>query len=430
VLRESDNREFAADRPEVWRAETFFSELRQRTVDAPGVTRASYGEGEQIAHDMARAWAQELQLCAETDFAGNLYMTLPGRDRSLPKVMMGSHMDSVPHGGNYDGAAGVVAGLAALQRLRRLGVAPRRDVTVMAIRAEELSWFPAPYIGSRAAFGLLPGKVLDEVVRFDTGQSLGAHLKQLGYDPDSIRGGNRYLEVSGIHAYIEVHIEQGPQLVQWNKRCAVVTGIRGNYRYKHCRVLGEYAHAGAMPRADRRDALLAAVEFARELDRMWARREAAGEDLVCTIGQFYTDPAVHTITKIPGEVRFTMDYRSESEAVLATCHTELEHDAARISKERGVSVELGERTHAPAALMDKELVALAQRCARELGIDAPRMASGAGHDCAIFAKQGVPSAMIFIRNFHSSHNPKEEMALEDFAEATRVLDAMLDELVA
>src|SRR4029079_6033288 len=111
---------------------------------------------EQIAHDMARGWGQELGLVVDVDFAGNLYLTLPGADRALPRVMMGSHMDSVPHGGNYDGAAGVVAGLGALQRLRRLRVKPRMDVTVMAIRAEEVSWFPAPYIGSRAAFGLLP----------------------------------------------------------------------------------------------------------------------------------------------------------------------------------------------------------------------------------------------------------------------------------
>src|SRR5688572_21085141 len=174
MLREQGNNDFASDCPEIWRAETFLAELRRRTTDLPGVTRASYGEGEQIAHDMARAWAEELGLALDTDAAGNLYMTLPGRDRTLPRLMMGSHMDSVPNGGNYDGAAGVVAGLMALQRRRRLDRPPQRDMTVMAIRAEELSWFPAPYIGSRAAFGILPANVLDDVVRFDTGRSLAS----------------------------------------------------------------------------------------------------------------------------------------------------------------------------------------------------------------------------------------------------------------
>ena len=416
--------------PELARADGLLAELRRRTADPPGVSRASYGEGEQIAHDMARAWAEELGLEIARDFAGNLYMTLPGRERARPRLMMGSHMDAVPHGGNYDGAAGVVAGLSALHRMRRLGVTPRMDVTVMAIRAEEVSWFPAPYIGSRAAFGILPAEVLDTVVRFDTGRTLGAHLAEGGHDPEAIRAGRRYLDPAGIGAYIEVHIEQGPHLVKSGQRCAIVTRIRGNYRYKHCRVLGEYAHAGAVPRADRRDALLAAVEFASGLDGMWARREAAGEDLVCTVGQFYTDPAVHTITKIPGEVRFTMDFRSYDEAVLADCHAELERLAERIARARAVSVELGEHTHAPAAAMDDGLVARLRGAAQCLGIEAPEMASGAGHDCAVFANQGVPCAMLFIRNYHSSHNPKEEMTIDDFAETARLLYAMLDELVA
>src|SRR5205814_10364132 len=114
--------------------------------------------------------------------------------------------------GNYDGAAGVVAGLAALQRMRRLGKKPRMNTTVMAIRAEEVSWFPAPYIGSRAAFGALPADVLDDVVRFDTGQPLAAHMKARGFDPDSVRSGKRYLDPARVGAYLELHIEQGPEL--------------------------------------------------------------------------------------------------------------------------------------------------------------------------------------------------------------------------
>lgn len=416
--------------PEIERADAFLQELRRRTVDEPGVTRASYGEGEQIAHDMVRAWAQELDLEITLDHAGNQYMTLPGRDASAPSLMMGSHMDSVPHGGNYDGAAGVVAGMTALQRMRALGVTPRMDVTVMAIRAEELSWFPAPYIGSRAAFGLLPADALDSIVRFDTGRTLAQHMKDGGHDPDAVRAAKRHLEASRIGAYIEVHIEQGPHLVQLQKRSAVVTGIRGNHRYKHSRVIGEYGHAGAVPRGDRKDALLAAVGFVSELENMWKRREAAGEDLVCTVGQFHTDAAVHTMTKIPGEVHFTMDYRSYDENVLTACHRELSENAKRIGGARGVTIDLGEHTHAEAAVMDPKLVALAKRTAQRLGIDAAEMASGAGHDCAVFANEGVPCAMIFIRNDHSSHNPKEAMDIEDFAEACTLLHGMLDELTA
>ena len=416
--------------PEIQRANAFLQALRDRTLDEPGVTRASYGDGEQVAHDMMREWARELDLEVTHDFAGNQYMTLPGRDRSAPSLMMGSHMDSVPHGGNYDGAAGVVAGMTALQRMRAHGVTPRIDVTVMAIRAEELSWFPAPYIGSRAAFGILPAATLDSVARFDTGRTLAQHMKERGYDPDAVRAGRRHLDASRIGAYIEVHIEQGPHLVQIRKRCAVVTGIRGNHRYKYCRVIGEYGHAGAVPRADRKDALFAAVEFVAGVEAMWKRREAAGEDLVCTVGQFYTDAAVHTMTKIPGEVRFTIDYRSYDENVLAAVHRELSDNARAIGQGRAVTIDLGENTHAEGAVMDPILVSLAQNVASRLGIGAPMMASGAGHDCAVFANQGVPCTMIFIRNDHSSHNPKEAMDIEDFAEACRLLHGMIDELTA
>jgi N-carbamoyl-L-amino-acid hydrolase len=416
--------------PEIQRADAFLQELRRRTLDEPGVTRASYGDGEQIAHDMMREWAREFALDVTLDHAGNQYMTLPGRDRSAPSIMMGSHMDSVPHGGNYDGAAGVVAGMTALQRMRARGTTPRMDVTVMAIRAEELSWFPAPYIGSRAAFGLLPESTLDSVVRFDTGRTLAQHMKERGHDPEAVRTGRRHLDPACIGSYIEVHIEQGPHLVRIAKRSAVVTGIRGNHRYNHCRVTGEYGHAGAVPRADRKDALLAAVEFVTELECMWKRREAAGEDLVCTVGQFHTDAAVHTMTKIPGEVRFTMDYRSYDERVLEACRRELLENAGRIGKERRVTIDLGEHTHAEAAVMDPKLVALAKRVAARLNIDAPEMASGAGHDCAVFANEGVPCVMIFIRNDRGSHNPHEAMDIEDFAEACRLLHGMLDELSA
>ena len=415
--------------PEIDRADEFMKEMRRRTVDEPGVTRASYGEGEQIAHEMVRAWAHELDLNVTHDHAGNQYMTLPGRDAAAPAVMMGSHMDSVPHGGNYDGAAGVVAGMTALARMRSRGVTPKMDVTVMAIRAEELSWFPAPYIGSRAAFGLLPGDVLD-IVRFDTGKTLGEHIAGLGFDPAAIRAGRRHLDPSRIGAYLELHIEQGPHLVKLGRKSAVVTGIRGNHRFKHGRVLGEYGHAGAVPRKDRRDALLAAVEFVADLERMWKRREEAGEDLVCTLGEFHTDATVHTMTKIPGEVCFSIDYRSYEEKVLESCRLELLESAKRIGASRNVTIDLGPHTHAAAAVMDRELIALGKRTAQKLGLDAAEMASGAGHDCAVFANEGVRCAMIFVRNDHGSHNPDEAMDIGDFAEGCALLHGMLDELVA
>ena len=408
-------------------AARLFTHLREHSIDAPGVTRASYGAGERMAHALARDTAATLQLEITTDFAGNLYMTLPGRDRTLPSIMIGSHMDSVPHGGNYDGAAGVVAGLTALARLRRQRRTPRLDITVMAIRAEELSWFPAHYIGSRAAFGRLPPEALN-AVRFDTNRSLREHMREEGFDPQAVERGQRHLDPARIGTYIELHIEQGPALVEWQKACGIVTAIRGNLRFKHARVTGEYGHAGAVPRLARRDALFAATEFASRLEGLWLERERAGDDLVCTVGQFFTDSEVHTMTKIPGEVRFTMDIRSHDDATLTQMQTQLGTMAQEISARRKVLIDTGTPIRANAAVMDAQLRAKLGQIATAQQIDAPDIASGAGHDCAVFAGEGIPCAMIFVRNDHGSHNPNEAMEMADFGEACRLLFGLLDRL--
>lgn len=408
-------------------AARLFTHLREHSVDAPGVTRASYGPGERMAHALARETAAALQLEITTDFAGNLYMTLPGCDRALPSIMIGSHLDSVPHGGNYDGAAGVVAGLTALARLRRQGRTPRQDITVMAIRAEELSWFPAHYIGSRAAFGRLPPEALD-VVRFDTNRSLREHMREEGFDPQAAERGARHLDASRIGTYVELHIEQGPALVEWQKACGIVTAIRGNLRFKHARVTGEYGHAGAVPRLARRDALFAATEFASRLEALWLEHERAGDDLVCTVGQFFTDSAVHTMTKIPGEVRFTMDIRSHDDATLTAVQTQLGTIAQEISARRKVLIDTGTPIRANAAVMDAQLRATLHQIAAGQQIDAPDIASGAGHDCAVFAREGIPCAMLFVRNDHGSHNPHEAMEIADFGEACRLLFGLIDTL--
>ena len=154
-----------APQPDRALAQRVFDELRARTAQGKGIVRDSYGPGEETAHEIVRATAEALDLEVARDAAANLYMTLSGRDRTGPALIIGSHLDSVPQGGNYDGAAGVVAGLAALAGLRQAGFRPAFDIMVMAIRAEEAAWFDASYIGSSAAFGRLPTEILDGVRR-------------------------------------------------------------------------------------------------------------------------------------------------------------------------------------------------------------------------------------------------------------------------
>ncbi|MEM9781901.1 MAG: hydantoinase/carbamoylase family amidase [Pseudomonadota bacterium] len=401
-------------------AHRLFDDLATNTADPPGVTRASFGAGEAYAHAMIAREARRIGLAWRTDAIGNGYATLPGRDRRAPVLMIGSHLDSVPHGGNFDGAAGVIAGLALLEHLAA-GPAPPVDVTVMVIRAEEMVWFPQHYLGSRAAFGLLPRDLPDSLCRSDTGRTLADHMAEAGVDPAPIREGRALLGPARIRAFVELHIEQGPVLVERAVPVGIVTAIRGNIRYRFAKIRGETTHAGGVPRTSRRDAVLAGAELAAALEAEWLRLEGAGADFVLTLGQFATDPRLHGITRVPGAVDFTLDMRSIDPAVLVRFDAMLQETAGAIARRRGVTIDLGPGTRAAEAAMDhgvrRELMAAADAA----GIAAHEMASGGGHDCAVFASLGVPAAMIFVRNENGSHNPDEAMDFGDFAAAWTVL---------
>src|SRR3546814_105574 len=209
-------------------AEALFDTLRSETYDGVGITRASYGPGEQFAHELLRRRAGELGLETATDAAGNSYMTLPGRERSARRTVIGSHLDSVAQGGNFDGAAGVIAGVTALAALSDLGWQPEGDVSVMGIRAEESAWFGVSYIGSRSALGALPDGTLDEARRADTGRTLAEHMTECGGDPGTVRSGRPSLTPRELAAYLELHIEQGPVLEEPKIPVGGVHGLRGN----------------------------------------------------------------------------------------------------------------------------------------------------------------------------------------------------------
>lgn len=402
------------------RAARLFDALASVSADAPGVTRASFGEGEDAAHAMILREAVILGLEHRVDAIGNLYITLPGADRSAPVLMTGSHLDSVPHGGNFDGAAGVLAGLVLLEQLAT-GPQPPCDVTLMAIRAEEMIWFPEHYLGSRAAFGLLTPDAPDRVKRADTGQTLAHHMETAGFDPEAIRQAKPQLDPARIRAFVEVHIEQGPVLVNADIPIGIVTGIRGNIRHRFATIRGETTHAGAVPRQARRDAVLAGAELATALEQFWLKTEAAGEDMVLTLGQFATDSMHHGITKVPGALDFTLDVRSAEDAVLARFEAAFQSEVARISSARNIAIDPGPKTQAAAEPMSGAIRTGLQNAADRSTIPSLAMPSGGGHDCAVFAGQGIPAGMLFIRNQNGSHNPDEAMDLEDFERACTVL---------
>ncbi|WP_296561014.1 Zn-dependent hydrolase [Pigmentiphaga sp.] len=408
--------------PDLALATALFAQLRRDSHDGAGITRDAYGPGEQRAHDEAVRIARTLDLEIARDAALNLYLTLPGRDRRAPRVMTGSHLDSVPAGGNYDGAAGVVAGLAVLAGWRAAGFVPPADVTVMAVRAEESTWFPYSYLGSKAAFGLVDRDAL-QLRRADTGRTLAEHLAECGGDPAAF--GGAWLDPARIARFVELHIEQGPVLVDEALPVGIVTGIRGSLRYRDARILGSYAHSGAVPRTGRRDAVRAAALLVAAIDDDWEQLEGQGRDLVVTFGKFSTNPARHAFSKVAGEVDLCVDVRSQDHAVLDEVDALLEAHARRLAQATGTRIELGPRTGSEPALMDAGIQQALDAAAARHRIAARRMASGAGHDAAVFAQRGVPTGMVFVRNDHGSHNPDEHMDMDDFALGTRLLADVL-----
>jgi N-carbamoyl-L-amino-acid hydrolase len=401
-------------------AASLFDRLSDATRRGRGIVRDSYGAGEQAAHDIMRSAAERIGLEVSVDAIGNLTMTLPGRDRSAQRIIIGSHLDSVPQGGNYDGAAGVVAGLCVVSALKRAGVDPCCDVSVMGIRAEESAWFDIAYIGSGGAFGLLDPACLS-IPRSDTGRSLESTLIERGFDPQAIRERRTLLDPSKIRAYLELHIEQGPTLVAEGLPAAVVTGIRGCKRFRNARCIGQYGHSGAVNRPHRHDAVAATVALLHHLESIWLQQEDAGADLVVTSGELFTDPAMHGPSKIAGETRFVLDVRSVSDATMNAVATEAREAAARIGAAYRVAFDLGATSDSPPAVMDSRLRASLMGL-----LERPfEMPSGAGHDAAVFAKQGIPTAMIFVRNENGSHNPDEAMTLDDFAVAAQALIGLL-----
>ena len=401
-----------------------FDRLLSETSDPPGVTRVAYGPGEAAAFRLVAEAAVAFGAEQSFDAAGNQFLTVPGQDRSR-RIVVGSHLDSVPHGGNFDGAAGVLMGVALQAALVQAGIAPPFDLTVACLRAEESCWFPHSYIGSKTALGRLEDGVLDQVRRSDTGKTLAEHMREQGFDPDAVRDGDRLLEPEHIVAYIEPHIEQAPLLLSRDLPLAAVTGIRGSFRYREMRCHGEYGHSGAMPRGMRRDAGLASARLICALHEYWQQVEARGGDLTVTFGQIGTDPAQHSFSKVPGEVKLCLDVRSQSTDELEAAEAQLGREAERISAKTGTRFELGPRSGSEPALMSERLVEIIGEAANATGIPATAMASGAGHDAAVFAQAGVPSVMMFLRNEHGSHNPDEHMESADFNAGLAVLFEMM-----
>ncbi len=399
---------------EAW---ALMEEIGRRTRGCVGITRPPYDSAEQLAADATADALRAAGLKAEFDAFGNLHAVLPGEDAALPAVGLGSHFDSVPDGGNYDGLAGVMAALAVLLAARRSGQKLARDMRLVGLRGEESPWYGTAYLGSRMALGHVPFATMGALVRGDTGRTLADHMAVLGFTGQV----GPVLGPANLACWLELHIEQGPLLIAEGVPVGIATAIRGNIRHARARCLGGWAHSAAVPRAFRRDAVVAVSELVMAMDRFWSERLAAGDDnFVVTIGQFSTNPALHAMTKVPGEVAFTLNIGATDPVVLAQAGDFTRASITDIEARRGVRFEMGSDTGSQPTPLDGRLMDRLDEAAAALGLERHRMPT-VGHDAGMFAQAGVPAAMVLVRNQNGSHNPEEAMEQADFVAGARVL---------
>lgn len=408
-------------------AEKIFADVRELTFDGVGVTRESYGRGESAAAGYLRAFASSEGLAVDADRAANLMFRLPGVPADAPCVWTGSHIDSVPQGGNFDGLAGVVAGLLCLVERKRTGHAGKLPLQVIAFRGEESAWFGKAYMGSGALFGKVSADDLALKQR-TTGETMAECMHKAGADVQAIRSQQVLFDKARVKAFLELHIEQGPVMVARELPLAVVSGIRGNVRHNRIHCLGDAQHSGVVPRWLRHDAMFAVADLIMRLDEHWRVLLEQGTDLVVTTGVVSTDPAEHSISRIPGHVSFSFEARSRSQDTLEAYYQLMRAECTAIGRERGVRFEFDRRLNSDPATMDERLCSLLSKACADQGTPYDVIPSGAGHDASLFANAGIPSGMLFVRNQNGSHNPHEAMEMDDFMRGVQAMSDAFDQL--
>lgn len=388
-------------------------------ADPPGITRDAYGQGENAAHDVIRKAGEALGMQASIDAGANLSLRWAAEKPEAPPIIIGSHLDSIVQGGNFDGAAGVIAGIGAVAALRAAGITPRWDIEVLALRCEEAVWFGLGLIGSRCLLARLPPGAL-ELRHARTGKTLAESIAAAGGDPSQLRHGKPLRDPAAIGAYLEVHIEQAPQLIEADAPIAICRANPGNLRHPFIRIKGEDAHTG-LPHRFRRDAALAGADLSLSLEKLWLAEEAAGRPMAVTIGRFHTPADRHSLTAVSGDFELSLDLRAYDAAHLVALEAKLQEIVADVASRRGVTITLGERSSAAPGLMDPGLMVGLADAATACGITAPHLHSPGTHDANNFAAVGIKTAMLLVRNQNGSHNPHEAMETDDLMAAISVL---------
>ena len=378
-----------------------------------GVCRLALTDLDKQGRQLFTRWAEEAGCSVGFDAMGNIFARRPGRDASKAPVMTGSHLDSQPTGGKFDGTYGVLAGLEVIRALNDHGVETEHPLEVVVWTNEEGSRFAPAMIGSGAFAGVFD---LDYAHgRSDPdGRTLGEELERIGYKGEGC--GDR-----PAAAYFEAHIEQGPILEAEEKTIGVVTGAQGQMWYE-ITLTGQEAHAGPTPMGRRRDALVGAAAVVAAVNRIGHDFQP---DACATVGMLEVRPNSRNV--IPGEVFMTIDLRHPEDTRLAEMDGTLREAVDRAVEAQGLTAAVERIWHAPATVFDAACVTAVRDGAARAGFSHRDIVSGAGHD-AVYMAGVAPTGMIFVPCEDGiSHNEIENATPEDLAAGCEVLlHAMLE----
>ena len=385
-----------------------------------GVTRFSYGPQDRLARNYLTAQFRELDLGVRTDATGNIRARYEGQVSSLAPLWVGSHLDSVRHGGRYDGVAGVVCALEAVRALKEAGLVPRRPLEVIVFAEEEGSNFGATMVGSKALSGKLGLAGLKELYN-EQGQNAFAVMRDFGLRPEDIE--KDVLRPDEVHALLELHIEQGEVLEHEKLKIGVVEAIAGMVTLR-VTLKGSSNHAGATPMHMRQEAMTAAAGLIQMIPQMAINTPYPST--VATVGTICCRPNMPNV--IACEVQFTVDIRDTIEAGIEAVRADIETALEEIRRSEGLEAQCEVVGRSDPIHLSEKIVGLIEKKAQAAGIPCRRMPSGAVHDSALISGL-ADTGMIFVPSRGGkSHCPEEFTEADDLEIGCNLLLTVITEL--
>ncbi|SFF72662.1 N-carbamoyl-L-amino-acid hydrolase [Halobacillus alkaliphilus] len=360
-----------------------------------GLRRLALSDKDQEMRNIYKDWCKEAGLTLRVDDLGNMYARREGKQDLLP-VVLGSHLDTQPEGGRFDGVLGVLLALEVVQTLNDNGIETERPLEIVNFTNEEGARFEPPMLGSGAIAGVFDQEYVYS--RKDAeGYSFLEELERIGYK------GKEENRLSDFHSFLELHIEQGPILEDENIQIGVVEGVQG-ISWLEVTLTGEADHAGPTPMHLRKDALMAAAEIMNQLEK-----EIATTDVTVTVGKISVSP--NSVNCVPGEAHFTVDIRSTNDDLRKEALKETKNTIRRVSEDRDVGEEMKELWETEKIDFDRSITEVIENSAIELGYSSKRMLSGAGHDAKYVHNLG-PTAMIFVPSVNGKSHVPSELTLD------------------